>query len=168
MLRRVALVRADVSEERSASIIRVTRIGETGTRLATTSKQRTLRRYLPSQGESFYEFFAQEQTVNHLYYVQVLTTQRESFRRKRSKLWPDRWILHHDNGPAHEAFTFRQFTVKKSMTKVHHPLHSSDLIPGDFWLFTNLKNVLKSQRFADIPHIQRNVTILLRGIPETQ
>jgi hypothetical protein len=37
MLRRVALVRADVSEELSASIIRVTRIGEPGTTLAVTS-----------------------------------------------------------------------------------------------------------------------------------
>jgi hypothetical protein len=37
MLRRVALVRTDVSEERSASIIRVTRIGELGTTLAVTS-----------------------------------------------------------------------------------------------------------------------------------
>jgi hypothetical protein len=36
MLRRVALVRADVSEEHSAPIIRVTRIGELGT-LAVTS-----------------------------------------------------------------------------------------------------------------------------------
>jgi hypothetical protein len=43
MLRRVALVRTDVSEEISASI-RVTRIGEIGTRLAVTSNQRTLRR----------------------------------------------------------------------------------------------------------------------------
>jgi hypothetical protein len=33
MLRRVALVRTNVSEERSASIIRVTRIGELGTTL---------------------------------------------------------------------------------------------------------------------------------------
>jgi hypothetical protein len=34
MLRCVALVRTDVSEEVSASIIRVTRIGEVGTTLA--------------------------------------------------------------------------------------------------------------------------------------
>jgi hypothetical protein len=34
MLRYVALVRTDVSEERSASFIRVTRIGELGTTLA--------------------------------------------------------------------------------------------------------------------------------------
>jgi hypothetical protein len=38
MLRRVALVRTDVSEELSASFIRVTRIGELGTTLAATSK----------------------------------------------------------------------------------------------------------------------------------
>jgi hypothetical protein len=45
MLRRVALVRTDVSEERSAYIIRVTRICELGTTLAVTINRRTLRRY---------------------------------------------------------------------------------------------------------------------------
>jgi hypothetical protein len=44
MLHRVALVRADASEERSASFIRVTRIDELGTTLAVTSNRRTLRR----------------------------------------------------------------------------------------------------------------------------
>jgi hypothetical protein len=38
MLRRKALVRTDISEERSAFIIRVTRIGEIGTMLAVTCK----------------------------------------------------------------------------------------------------------------------------------
>jgi hypothetical protein len=42
MLRRVAAVRTDVSEELSASFIRVTRIGELG--IAVTSYRRTLRR----------------------------------------------------------------------------------------------------------------------------
>jgi hypothetical protein len=41
---RVALVRTDVSEEPSASIIRVTRNGEVGTTLAITSNRRTLQR----------------------------------------------------------------------------------------------------------------------------
>jgi hypothetical protein len=44
MLRRVPLVRTYVSEELSASFIRVTRIGELGTTLAVTSNRRTLRR----------------------------------------------------------------------------------------------------------------------------
>jgi hypothetical protein len=43
MLRRVALVRTDISEERSASIFSETRIGELGTMLALTSNRLTLR-----------------------------------------------------------------------------------------------------------------------------
>jgi hypothetical protein len=39
MLRRVALVGTEVSEEISASIIKVTRIGELGTTLAVTSEE---------------------------------------------------------------------------------------------------------------------------------
>jgi hypothetical protein len=44
MLRRIALERTDVSEECSASMIRLTRIGGLGTTLAVTSNQSTLRR----------------------------------------------------------------------------------------------------------------------------
>jgi hypothetical protein len=44
MLRRVALVRTDVSKELSASFIRMTRIGELGTTLAVTRNRRALRR----------------------------------------------------------------------------------------------------------------------------
>jgi hypothetical protein len=44
LLRRIARIRTDVSEELSASFIRVTRIGELGTMLAVTSNRRMLRR----------------------------------------------------------------------------------------------------------------------------
>jgi hypothetical protein len=44
MLHHVALVRTDVSEELSASFVRVTRIGELRTTLDVTSNRRTLRR----------------------------------------------------------------------------------------------------------------------------
>jgi hypothetical protein len=46
MLRRVAIVRTDVSEESSASFIRVTAIGELGTTLAVTSNRCSMRRLL--------------------------------------------------------------------------------------------------------------------------
>jgi hypothetical protein len=45
MLLSVAIVRTDVSEELSASFIRLTRIGELGTTLAVTSNRRTLANY---------------------------------------------------------------------------------------------------------------------------
>jgi DNA-binding TFAR19-related protein (PDSD5 family) len=44
LLHRVALVRTDVSEELSASIIRVARIGELEITIAVTSNRRMLRR----------------------------------------------------------------------------------------------------------------------------
>jgi hypothetical protein len=44
MIHRVALVRTDVPEELSSTIIRLTRIDELGTTLAITSNLRTLRR----------------------------------------------------------------------------------------------------------------------------
>jgi hypothetical protein len=43
LLRHVALVRIDVSEENSAAIFRVTRIGELRTTLVVTSNRHTLR-----------------------------------------------------------------------------------------------------------------------------
>jgi hypothetical protein len=44
LLRRVALVRTDISEEPGDSFIRVTKIGELGTTQAATSNRRMLRR----------------------------------------------------------------------------------------------------------------------------
>jgi hypothetical protein len=49
MLRRVALVRTDVSEDLSASFIRATRIDEIGTTVAVTSNRRTLRKNTKSE-----------------------------------------------------------------------------------------------------------------------
>jgi histone-lysine N-methyltransferase SETMAR len=104
--------------------------------------------------------------VNQQCYLEALTWLRERVRRKGLELWPDNWILHHDNTPAHDALRVRQFLAKKNMPKMGHPPYSPDLAPCDFWLFPRLKkNAPKGQRFADIPDIQRNVTILYCSIP---
>jgi hypothetical protein len=60
MLRRIVLVRTDVSKELSASFIRVTRIGEIETMLAVTSNRRTLRRYCAA---TVYKFFKASSSV---------------------------------------------------------------------------------------------------------
>jgi len=33
------------------------------------------------------------------------------------ELWPNDWILHHDNAPAHKALFVKQFLAQKSITK---------------------------------------------------
>jgi histone-lysine N-methyltransferase SETMAR len=59
-----------------------------------------------------YEFIAQGQAVNRQCYLEVLTKLWESVRRKRPGLWPEKWILHNGNAPAHVALRVREFHYK--------------------------------------------------------
>jgi histone-lysine N-methyltransferase SETMAR len=122
--------------------------------------------FFDHKGIVHYEFIAQGQTLIQRCYLEVQTRLRESIHRKRPGLWSDKWILHHDNAPAHNALRFREFLAKTSITEMDYPPYSPDLAPCDFWLFPKLKNALKGQRFADLSDIQSNVKTLLRRIPE--
>jgi len=124
--------------------------------------------FFDHKGIVHYGFIAKGQMVNQQCYLEVLKRLRESVRRKRPGLWPDKWILHHDNAPAHDALRVREFLAKNSITKTDQPLYSPYLAPCDFWIFPKLKNALKRQRFADLSDIQRNVKTLLRVIPENE
>jgi len=117
--------------------------------------------FFKHKGLVHYKFIAQRQTGNHQRYLEVLTRLQESVRRKISGLWPDKWILHYDNAPAHDALRVHEFLAKNSITKGDHPPYSSDLAPCNFWLFPKLKNALKGQRFDDLSDIQRNLKTLL-------
>jgi hypothetical protein len=43
---------------------------------------------------------------------------------KRPELWPNDWILHHHNAPAHKALSVKQFLAQKSITEMEHPTYS--------------------------------------------
>jgi hypothetical protein len=102
-------------------------------------------------------------TINQAYYmyVEILKRLREAVSRKMSEIWPNDWILHHDNAPAHKTFSVKQFLAQKSITEMKHPrpLFSPDLTPNDFWLFQKIKSSLKGRRCQDIEDIQGNVTL---------
>jgi histone-lysine N-methyltransferase SETMAR len=115
-----------------------------------------------------FEFLEQGRTVNQHFYLEILARLREAVRRRRPQLWPDAWILHHDNALVHDALAFREFLVKKSIMKLNHPPYSSDLAPCDFSLFPKLKIALKGHRFSDIADIQGHATTILQSIPEDE
>ena len=94
--------------------------------------------FFDHRGIVHHDFTAQG-TVNQQRYLELLKRLRESVRRKRPRLRPDKWILHHDNAPAHDALSVGEFLAKKSITKMDHPPYSPDLAPCDFWLFLKLK-----------------------------
>jgi histone-lysine N-methyltransferase SETMAR len=95
--------------------------------------------FFDHKGIVHYEFNAQGQTVNQQCCLEVLTRLRESVLGKNPEFWPDKWILHHDNAPAHDALRVREFLAKKSVIKMDLPPYSPDLAPCEFWLFPKLK-----------------------------
>ena len=80
--------------------------------------------FFDHKGIVHYEVIAQGQTVNQQCYVEVLKRLRKSVWRKRPGLWPDNWILQHDNAAAHDALRVREFLAKNSTTKcTTHLIH---------------------------------------------
>jgi hypothetical protein len=61
---------------------------------------------------------------------------------ENTELWPEKWILHHNNDPAHDALRVCEFLAKKSFTKMDQTPYSPDLAPYNFWLFPKLKMIL--------------------------
>ena len=59
-----------------------------------------------------YGFVPTGQTVNQVYYLEVMERLREKVRRKRPELFANNsWILHHDNARAHTALSVREFEL---------------------------------------------------------
>jgi hypothetical protein len=59
-----------------------------------------------------FEFLEQGQTVNQHCYFEILARLREAVCWRRPELWPDAWILHHDNAIAHDALAVREVLAK--------------------------------------------------------
>jgi len=121
------------------------------------------------RGIVHYEYVPTGQTVNQVYYLEVLERLREKFRRKLPELFADNsWILHHNNVPAHTALSVREFIATKQITVLEHAVYSPDLAPNDFFLFPKLKEILKGRNFDDIDTIRINTTAALKAIPQNQ
>jgi transposase len=72
--------------------------------------------------------------------VEILKQVREAMRRERIELWPNDWIVHHNNAPAHKALSVKEFLAKEYTTEIDQPTYSPDLVPKGFWLFPKLKS----------------------------
>ena len=91
-------------------------------------------RELATVGFIHYEFVPTGQTVNQVYYLEVLKRLREEVRRERPELFANNsWILHHDNAPAHTALFLREVLATKQITVLEHPAYSPDLAPKDYF-----------------------------------
>jgi len=88
------------------------------------------------QGIIQVDWVPEGQTVNQVYYKEVLTNLREWVRRRRPEMWKNgSWVLHQDNAPAHNALSVQMFLMKHKITLLEHPPYSPDLAPCDFFYF---------------------------------
>lgn len=76
------------------------------------------------------------------------------------------WLLHHDNAPASNALSIRQFLDKKDITLLEQHPYSLDLDPCDSFLFLKPMEVSKGTRLENVEAIKRIVTTELRNILE--
>jgi len=112
-----------------------------------------------------YEYVPQGQTVNQQFYLQVLKRLRLAVSRKRPhERVAGAWALHHDNAPAHTAHSIQVFLANCAIPVIQKPPYSADMAPCDFWLFPQLKIVMKGKRFEDIDAIKKNATSMLNTI----
>jgi transposase len=120
------------------------------------------------KGTVHFEFIPPCQTVNQTYYVEKTKWLHVAVHRKGPELWPNVWILHHDNAPAHKALSVKQFLAQKSITEMEHPPHSSDLAPNYFLLFPKIKSALNRQIFQDTEDIKKYGMMALKAIPQQE
>jgi hypothetical protein len=73
------------------------------------------------KGIVHFEFISQDQIVNQAYHVEIMNRFGTAVRRKRPGVYPNDWILRHDNAPAHKALSVKQFLAQKSITEMEHP-----------------------------------------------
>ena len=108
------------------------------------------------------------QTVNQVYYKEVLTNLREWVRRRRPEMWKNgSWILHQDNAPAHNALSVKTFLTKHKVTVLKHPPYSPGLAPCNFFfLFPKIKSALKGTRFESVERMTAKVTELMNKLSE--
>ena len=117
-------------------------------------------------GIVYLEFLPQGQTINQNVYKDILRRLMRLVKEKRRELWETKsWLLHHDNAPAHNALSIRQFLAENNIAVLEQPPYSPDLAPCDFFLFPKLKGVIKGTRFQDSKAITTAVTKELRAIP---
>jgi transposase len=75
-------------------------------------------------------------------------------------------MLNQDNTPAHNALSVKQFLANKNITVMEHPPYSPDLAPCDFYLFPNIKSVLKGTQFLSVEDVKVKTTEILNSLTE--
>src|SRR5215469_7340867 len=107
--------------------------------------------FFDAEGVICREFVPEGQKVNAEFYVGVLDRLLKRIRPVRTaKFQSSEWFLLHDNAPSNNAAIVKKFLANRNVAVLHHPPHSPDLVPADYFLFPKLKLSLKGRHFQTV------------------
>ena len=100
--------------------------------------------FFDSKGISDKQFDPAGQTINAYFARQFSTDYYSVSERIRSELHrTGKWMLLHDNVPAHSAIGVRQLLTQKMVAVLDHPPYCPNMATADFLLFPRLKAAIK-------------------------
>ena len=100
------------------------------------------------QGIILNHFVPPKTTVTGNYYATVIKSELlPAIKRKRPHLERSGVLLHHDNALSHSSHIVMDTVNKLGTELLPHSAYSPDLAICDFWLFPNLKNKLRGNKY---------------------
>jgi hypothetical protein len=101
--------------------------------------------------------------VNQHCYLKILARLREAVRRRRPELWPDAWIFHHDNAPAHDALAVRTFLAKKIDIEIGPSTILARFVPVRLLAISKTEDRFEGPTLQTFINMRRSSR---RGVPE--
>ena len=112
-----------------------------------------------SEGVLLLQFMPHKTTITGDTYASTMVALREDIKHKRRGKLSVGVLPLHDNAPAHKSRTLRAAIRKCGFVELNHPPYSPDLAPTDYFLFRNLKKMLRRRRFVDDNAVNEVVTV---------
>jgi hypothetical protein len=100
-------------------------------------------------------------------YIDTLRCFRSAGRRKCTQKWrTNRWVLIHNNAPAHRLVLVKDFLAKNNVKTLEHFPCYPDLTSADFYMFLLLKSASKGRRFCNVTDIIKNAMYELKRLSQ--
>lgn len=99
-------------------------------------------------------FVPSGETVNAIYYANLLEKLRQKIKDKRRGMLGRGVMLLQDNARPHTAATATATASKCGYEILPHPAYSPDLAPSDYYLFSNLKKDKRGIKFGDLDAVR--------------
>uniref|UniRef100_A0A8C3CC15 Transposase n=1 Tax=Cairina moschata TaxID=8855 RepID=A0A8C3CC15_CAIMO len=133
-------------------------------RMSKSKQKSMLICFFDQHGVIHKEFVPPGQTVNAVFYVEVLTRLRKCIARVHPAI-VNNWQLHHDNALSHAVFRVVEYLAQHKVAMLPQPPYSPDLAPPDFFLFLRIKLTLKGKHHTSVEALQGAMTRELSSIP---